>query len=105
MTSSTSAVAVCWSNDFGEFGGAVGDPLFEIGVGFLEVCRHPVEITGKTLQLVAGVDVDTAVEFAGTDARGAGLQLARIGPVMRRASNNVGQRREDKRHNQQPRSA
>ena len=76
MTPNTSAVAVCWSSASVSSAVRVLDLLFEVGVGFLQVRRHAVELAGKALQLVAGVDVDAAVELAGADPRGAGLQLA-----------------------------
>ncbi len=59
-----------------QFGGAVLDLFFEVGVGFLEVRGHAVEVAGEVFELVAGLDVDVAVEFAGADPRGARLQLA-----------------------------
>jgi hypothetical protein len=58
-----------------EFGGAVFDPLFEFGVGFLQIARHAVEVAGEVFELIAGLDIDLPVELAGADARGASLQF------------------------------
>ena len=50
------------------------DLAFEVGVGFLQLPRHLIEVLGERLQLVAGPDVDAAPQIAPADARGALLQ-------------------------------
>ena len=59
-----------------EFGSAVFDLLFEVGVGALQVRRHRVEALGQLFELVAGMDRDAMVERPGADPRRTGVELA-----------------------------
>src|SRR5215469_4425758 len=52
---------------FAEFGGALLDLLFQLRIGFLQVGGHAVEPGSEPFELVAGVDLDAAVELAGAD--------------------------------------
>jgi len=61
---------------FRQFGGAVFDLLFEVGVGALQVCGHPVEALRQLFELIAGMDRDAVVERPGADPRGASVELA-----------------------------
>ena len=64
--------------------GPLLDLAFEVGVGFLELPGHEIELLGERLQLVAGLDIDAALKIAPADAGGALLQGARIGPARLR---------------------
>ena len=74
MTPSTSAVAVCWSSASDSSAVRSSTLLFQLGVGFLQIAGHAVELPGERFEFVAGMDLDAAVEFAGADALGARLQ-------------------------------
>jgi len=69
---------------FGKLGGALLDLLFELGIGFPQIGGHAVELACEAFELVAGIDLDAAVELAGTNPRRAGVQFP-YRPVIRRA--------------------
>src|SRR5690242_17457413 len=45
-------------------------------VGFLQLARHPVEMVGEFLHLVACPHLDAVTEFVGPELARAGLQLS-----------------------------
>ena len=57
-----------------QFVGAVFDFLLEVGVGFLKLPRHVVELVGQRLDFVAGLDADALAEVARTNPRRARAQ-------------------------------
>ena len=52
------------------------DLVFELGVGGPQIEGHAVELVRQAFELVAGADVEAAVEIARADPRGALLHLA-----------------------------
>ena len=79
---------------FGQFGGALLDALFKLGVGFLQIARHAVELPGERFEFVAGIDLDAAAEIAGAEAFGARRnRVDRAGHAARQ-----NQREKDRRH-------
>src|SRR5215510_9869923 len=54
-----------------ELRGALGDAGLERRVGLLEPLGHAVELRAERLELVAGANLDTFAELAGTDPLGA----------------------------------
>jgi hypothetical protein len=57
--------------------------LFELGVGFLQIRGHAVELACEPFELVAGMDLDTAIALVGADPCRP-VCNSRIGPVIRR---------------------
>jgi hypothetical protein len=54
--------------------GALFDLPLQVGMGLLQAAGHVVELVGKRLDLVAGLDGDALAEVAAAEARGAGTQ-------------------------------
>src|SRR5215831_3958487 len=57
-----------------KFGGALFYLLLELGIGFLEVARHAIELSSQALEFVPSVDLNASCELAGADPCRAGLQ-------------------------------
>ena len=78
----------------GQFGGALLDALLQLGVGFLQIAGHAVELPGERFEFVAGMDLDAAVEIAGAEALGARRNRAdRAGHAARQHQREQGSRR------------
>ena len=59
---------------YAQFGGALLDLFFQIGVGLLQLAGHVVELIGQRLDFVAALDRNALAEIAAADARRAGAQ-------------------------------
>jgi hypothetical protein len=61
---------------FGQLRRALLDLALEAGIRLAQLRAHPVELLGQSFELVAGADLDVALEIAGADLRRAFLQRA-----------------------------
>ena len=85
----------------GELAGAVLDLALEVGVGFLELAGHVVELVGEPFELVAGLDRDALAQVAPADALGARAQgLDRHHHAARQED--AGEHRQGQAEQQQP---